>query len=51
MWLDLIPGGQGNTVLRQQYERPLRMLIVVTGFVLLIACANLAGLLVPTCIN
>ena len=45
MSLDLIPGGQGNTVLRQQYERPLRMLIAVTGFVLLIACANLASLL------
>ena len=45
MWLDLIPGGQGNAILRQQYERPLRVLIGVTGFVLLIACANLASLL------
>jgi hypothetical protein len=45
MWLDLIPGGQGNSVLRQHYERPLRMLLGVTGFVLLIACANLASLL------
>jgi predicted permease len=45
MSLDPIPGGQGNRVLRQQYERPLRMLIGVTGFVLLIACANLASLL------
>jgi len=45
MSLGLIPGGQGNTVLRQRYARPLWMLIGVTGFVLLIACANLASLL------
>ena len=45
MWLDVIPGGQGNTILRQQYEKPLWVLLTVTGFVLLIACANLASLL------
>jgi predicted permease len=45
MWLDVIPGGQGNSVLRQQYEEPLRVLMGVTGLVLLIACANMAGLL------
>jgi predicted permease len=45
MWLDVIPGGQGNTELRQQYEKPLWVLMGVTGFVLLIACANLASLL------
>ena len=45
MWLDVIPGGQGNTILRQQYEKPLWVLTGVTGFVLLIACANLASLL------
>ena len=45
MWLDVIPGGQGNTILRQHYEKPLWVLTGVTGFVLLIACANLASLL------
>lgn len=45
MWLDVVPGGQGNSILRQQYERPLRMLMAITAFVLLIACANLASLL------
>jgi predicted permease len=45
MWLDVIPGGQGNATLRRQYQKPLFMLLCVTGFVLLIACANLASLL------
>jgi predicted permease len=45
MWLDVIPGGQGNSILRRQYEKPLWVLMSVTGLVLLIACANIAGLL------
>ncbi len=45
MWLNVIPGGQGNAVLRQRYQRPLLVLIGVSAFVLLIACANLASLL------
>jgi predicted permease len=45
MWLDTMPGSQGNTGLRRQYEKPLLVLMVVTGLVLLIACANLASLL------
>jgi predicted permease len=45
MWLDAMPGSQGNTGLRRQYEKPLLVLMVVTSLVLLIACANLASLL------
>jgi predicted permease len=45
MWLDVMPGGQGNTSLRRRYEKPLWVLMGVVGLVLLIACANLASLL------
>jgi predicted permease len=45
MHLNVLPGSQGNTMLRSQYERPLWVLMFVVGMVLLIACANLASLL------
>ena len=45
MSLDVMPGAQGNTNLRRQYEKPLWVLMGVVGLVLLIACANLASLL------
>jgi predicted permease len=45
MWMDVMPGSQGNTFLRRQYENPLWILLGVVGLVLLIACTNLAGLL------
>jgi predicted permease len=45
MWLNVIPGGQGNSTLRQQYQAPLFVLMAITGLVLLIACANIVGLL------
>jgi predicted permease len=44
MSLDVIPGGQGDRTLRHQYEKPLWVLMGVAGLVLLIACANIAGL-------
>ena len=42
---DLVPGGTGTTPLRRQFRAPLQVLMVVVGLVLLIACANLANLL------
>ena len=41
----LTPGGAGVTDLREQYQEDLRVLMIAAGCVLLIACANLANLL------
>jgi predicted permease len=41
----LSPGGTGWTYLREIYVRPLVVLMTVVGIVLLIACANVASLL------
>jgi len=44
-WIDLLPGGQGRSYLRQQLTTPLWLLAALTGTVLLLACANIANLL------
>ena len=44
--VDLRPAAQGISALRDKWESPLRVLMVMVGLVLLIACANVAGLLV-----
>jgi hypothetical protein len=39
--LSVTAGATGASQLRQQYETPLWLLFAMTGFVLVIACANL----------
>jgi len=43
--LHLSPGGAGVQMMREEYESGLRLLFWVSGFVLLIACANVANLM------
>ncbi|MGH9614451.1 MAG: ABC transporter permease, partial [Bryobacteraceae bacterium] len=43
--LFLSPGGAGITGMREQYEHWLQILMMASGFVLLIVCANVANLL------
>jgi predicted permease len=43
--IQLDPGNQGFAHLRGEMERPLLLMFCVTGIVLLVACANLANLL------
>lgn len=44
-FIPLLPGGSGLSDMRQAYQAPLKMLMMMVGVVLLIACANLANLL------
>ncbi len=43
--LFLRPGGAGITSMREEYEHWLQILMLVSGFVLLIVCANIANLM------
>ncbi len=43
--LHLIPGGAGVTAMRDRYEAGLKLLLIAAGCVLLVACGNLANLM------
>ena len=45
MRLQLDPAGQGLAVLREQFSKPLWVVLAVVGLLLLITCANVANLL------
>src|SRR5215831_9699821 len=46
MWMDVLPASKGRSGLRQQFTNPLYALMAIVALVLLIACSNVANLLI-----
>ena len=41
----LVPAATGNSALRRRFETPLRAMVIAVGLVLLVACGNIASLM------